>query len=248
MELITPDWPAPANIKAFATTRDGGVSQGKYSSLNLGDHVADDPSNVNQNCELLTAKLQLPSAPLWLQQQHTNIVVDANEVSATTIADASYANASNKVCIIMTADCLPVLICNQQGTEVAAIHAGWRSLAANIIQKTIAKFKTPNKQLIAWLGPAISQNNYEVGPEVQQAFTSHHPEDTKAFIPSKKPNHYLACLNSLARNHLNLLNLSNIHGGTHCTYSDATKFFSYRRDNQTGRQASLIWISHQLEK
>lgn len=243
MKVITPDWPAPNNIKAFCSTRDGGVSNDCYASLNLGDHVADQADHVSENRQRLAVQLELPNEPAWLQQKHTNIVVNNAEVQASTIADASYTSDVNSVCVIMTADCLPILICDRNGTKVAAIHSGWRSLAADIIERTLEKLATPSKDLLVWLGPAISKNKYEVGAEVYTQFVERNAEDANGFSPSHRAQHYYADLYQLARNRCQRAGITAIYGGEFCTYTDKDRFFSYRRDGQTGRIASLIWIT-----
>ncbi|PVZ72469.1 peptidoglycan editing factor PgeF [Pelagibaculum spongiae] len=243
--LIQPDWPAPAHIKACCSTRIGGCSSAPYDSLNLGDHVADNPQNVAKNRQLLAQVAQLPAAPVWLQQTHSTVVVDAATVAAGVNADASFSTDKAQVCAVMTADCLPVLLTNQQGSVVAAIHAGWRGLADGIIEATVEKLRvqSPDSQWMAWLGPAISQSAFEVGSEVREYFLEKETGCACAFIPSENEGRWMADIYTLARRRLAHIGIEDIYGGDFCTYSNPTCFFSYRRDGQfTGRMASLIWI------
>lgn len=248
MAILVPDWPCPANIRAAVTTRRGGVSIPPWDSLNLAYHVGDSPVAVQQNWQLLAAMLRFPSAPQLLEQIHGIDVIDAMDDGVIRRADGSYSDQSGRVCTVMTADCLPVLLCNPLGTEVAALHAGWRGLADGIIASGIRRFKTPPQQLLAWLGPAISQANFEVGEDVYSAFLANAPswgsraELNACFLPSR-PDRWLADLYELARLALRSLGVTRIYGGHFCTFADAGRFYSFRRDEQTGRMASLIWIS-----
>lgn len=238
---VFPDWPAPKRVRAVATTREGGVSRGPYASLNLGSGVGDDPEAVDSNRALLARRLSLPIAPLWLTQVHGKRVVNARNAITLVHADASISDVTGIVCSVTTADCLPVLLCDRQGTCVAAAHAGWRGLAAGILEATVQSMTRPAEQLLAWLGPAIGPQSYEVGDEVRQIFIRQNAADRLAFTPSA--NHrWLADLYQLARNRLGLMGVARIYGGDFCTYSDTRRFFSYRRDGATGRMASLIWI------
>lgn len=237
--LIFPDWPAPANVKAFQSTRQGGVSAAPYDSLNLGDHVGDSPIAVARNRQLLGALL--PSEPLWLEQVHGVAVADADSAECLPIADASIARRSGSVCAVMTADCLPVLLCDKAGTVVAAAHAGWRGLAAGVLEATVSAMAVAPENLMAWLGPAISQSAFEVGAEVRAEFIASDPQAASAFIPGESGK-YLADIYALARLRLSVLGLAGIYGGDRCTYGEPERFFSYRRDGVTGRQGVFIWL------
>jgi len=232
MKYIKADWPAPAQVKTYTTTRDGWG--GRYphpSHLSLAGEG-----------ESLRSLLHLPSDPVWLNQIHGTTVVEANPGNTEQTADASYAIESKRVCVISTADCLPVLICNKNGTHVAAIHAGWRGLAAGIIENTVTAINQPASDLLVWLGPAIGPQKFEVGKDVYEAFTQKHTESAPAFTPCNEDK-WLANIYALARIRLRFLGISNIYGGDYCTYTQEELFFSYRRDKgKTGRMASLIWI------
>ncbi len=253
---ILPDWPAPANVRALVTTRQGGVSKDAFASFNLGAHVGDAPAAVAHNRALLRALL--PADPLWLEQVHGIDAIDGNSgpvpitSSATPpVADAVIAREparnSGYVCAILTADCLPVLLCDRAGTAVAAVHAGWRGLASGIIETTVRRLGIPGEQLMGWLGPAIGPEAFEVGPEVRSAFLAHDPEADKAFQAHKNDNgakteKWHADLYLLARQRLAALGITAVAGGGFCTLRDNERFFSYRRDGVTGRMASLIWL------
>lgn len=240
-EWIIPDWPAPANVRSLITTRSGGVSAAPYASLNLGDHVGDNPQHVTQNRALLNA--HLPAEPKWMKQVHGIAVVDA--CATGTEADASVAFQAGSVCAVLTADCLPVLLCDQSGSVVGAAHAGWRGLLNGVIEATAAAMKVPPSSLLAYLGPAIGQQAFEVGDEVRAAFVAVDPEAAGAFIPSDRQaetQKWLANIYGLARLRLEKLGVAGVHGGGLCTYTDTERFFSYRRDGVTGRMASLIWL------
>jgi len=239
--MIYPDWPAPENIKAFSTTRQGGFSLSPYNSLNLGDHVGDDINTVNKNRAALLIQENLPESPRWLKQTHSTTVSLASNWQQGDEADAMVSAYNNQICTIMTADCLPLLLCNQQGNKVAAIHAGWRGLSAGIIEKTLSHFSSPCQEIMVWLGPAIGPSQFEVGTDVFTQFTA---QSTSAHLAFQQidSEHYLADIYLLAKQRLNALGITNIYGGEHCTVSDSTRFFSYRRDGMTGRMASMIWI------
>ncbi len=246
--FITPNWPAPNHIKAFSTTRDLdalGSSTEKYKSFNLAQHVGDQTGHVEQNRELLAKRLLLPTTPTWLNQVHGTQLIALNNIQkpgTAPEADGSYTPNSNQICVVMSADCLPILLTDTQGSQVAALHAGWRSLAAGIIEALLAKWPTPRDRVMAWLGPAIGANSFEVGSEVYQAFAHQDNAATSAFksIGHKK---WLADLYLLATQRLKNSGISHIYGGEYCTFRDRSRFFSYRRDGQTGRMASLIWKS-----
>ncbi len=238
-ECIIPDWPAPPNVGALQTTRRGGVSQGPYASLNLGDHVGDHPEHVTVNRQLLQACMA--GEPLWLRQVHGITVLDAEEASCDTEADAAVARAPGRVCVVMTADCLPVLLCDRGGTVVAAAHAGWRSLAAGILERTVARMRCPADELMAWLGPAIGPRSFEVGEDGRVAFLRSDAGAGEAFVPAG-PNKCLANLTLLAKRRLSRAGVQSVYGGGWCTFEDATRFFSFRRDGVTGRMGSFIWL------
>ena len=236
---ITPDWPAPANVKALQTTRQGGVSTAPYDSLNLGEHVGDEPLNVARNRVFLNHLL--PSEPVWLEQVHGTVVANADMASCLPTADACIARQRNSVCVVMTADCLPVLLCDKQGSVVGAAHAGWKSLASGVIEATVQAMNAPPQNLLVWLGPAISQDAFEVGGEVRAAFVAAHPQAASAFVAGQFGK-WFADIYALARIRLNALGITQIYGGNHCTYSESDKFFSYRRDGVTGRMGTFIWL------
>jgi hypothetical protein len=234
---ITPDWPAPQKVRALITTRSGGVSQGPYASMNPADHVGDDPLAVAQNRALLRA--HLPSEPFWLKQVHGDIVAEAG--SGPVEADACIAREAGQVCVVLTADCLPVLFATSDGSVVGAAHAGWRGLCAGVLERTVAAMGAPGNQVLAWLGPAIGPSAFEVGPEVREAFMAQDAAAAAAFAPQANGK-YLADLYLLARQRLAKAGVTQVYGGGDCTYSDAARFFSYRRDGATGRMAALVWI------
>ena len=242
MDWITPEWPAPANIRAICTTRQGGVSHAPYDTLNLGDHVGDDPYLVARNRMIVGDVLQLPTEPLWLQQVHGIDVTRMDVGDCYPQGDASIALRTGQVCVIMTADCLPVLFCDKAGTRVGAAHAGWRGLQAGVLENTLAALAADPANILAWLGPAIGPTAFEVGAEVREAFMQDHPTAEQAFKPSTYAGKWLADIYMLARQRLNLAGVSDIYGGDLCTYTDAKRFFSYRRDGQTGRMGSFIWM------
>jgi YfiH family protein len=240
-DWIVPDWPAPENIRAVITTRSGGVSQPPYDRLNLAEHVGDDPKAVAANRSLLRRELGLAREPLWLEQVHGCGVADGDVIAAGCRADAATATRPGRVCAVLTADCLPLLLCNRDGSRVAAVHAGWRGLAGGVIEAALARFEEPAEALLVWLGPAIGPQAFEVGPEVREAFLAREPADAGAFVPNR-PGHWLADLYALARNRLQRAGVGFVGGGDSCTVSEPERFFSYRRDGATGRMASLIWI------
>ncbi len=242
MALLKPDWPAPSQVSALSTTRDRGYSSAPFNQFNLATHVNDQLDSVKKNRQLLIEQANLPEPPRWLVQTHSNHVVHSNEHHEDIEADACFTNQVGHVCAIMTADCLPILVCNQQGTEVAAIHAGWRGLANNIIEQTINQFTTDRSELMIWLGPAIGPNMFEVGQDVYDAFTQRDSRAKSAFVITDKT-HYLANIYQLARQQLTDLGINNIHGGDRCTVTEKDDFFSFRRDGKTGRMASVIWLN-----
>jgi hypothetical protein len=238
---IIPEWPAPERVRAVSTTRTGGLSRPPYDSLNLAAHVGDDAGAVAANRLHLGRVLRLPSTPAWLQQVHGTQVVDAAGVDTPVMADAAYALVPGVVCAVLTADCLPVLLCDRGGRAVAAAHAGWRGLAAGVIEQTVAALPVPGAELMAWLGPAIGAPAYVVGDEVRAAFLTHDPAAETAFRPAASGGWH-ADLYELARQRLQCLGITEIHGGGCCTFLEPARFYSYRREGVTGRMASLIWL------
>ena len=239
-DWITPDWPAPGGVHALSTTRLGGVSEGPYQSLTLGDHVGDRTEHVATNRARVASCL--PAPPLWLAQVHGTCVVDAARAVDGAQADASIVRTRDRVCAVMTADCLPVLFCDQRGQVVAAAHAGWRGLAGGVLEATLAAMAVPAPDVMAWLGPAIGPAAFEVGDEVRAAFVAADPAAAAAFVPHAAGK-WLADLYSLARLRLHAHGVTAIYGGDRCTVSEPGAFFSHRRDRVTGRMASLIWLA-----
>ena len=232
---ITPEWPAPEGVRALSTLRTGGHGQGVYASFNLGAHVGDEPANVMENRRRL--RELLPSEPVWLTQVHGTSVVHA-DAPGELIGDASVSLRAGVVCTVMTADCLPILLCDRSASRVAAIHAGWRGLADGVVEAAIEALD--GQELMAWLGPAIGPEAFEVGDEVRQAFIRRLERCESAFRPSTD-DRWMADLYTLARLELEKLGVEAVYGGEYCTFSDPERFFSYRRDGQTGRMATLIW-------
>jgi len=239
--LLLPDWPAPANVRAVCSTRSGGCSTGVYASLNLGNHVADNAERVAENRRRYQLLAQMPAAPVWLNQVHGTAVSVLTKASIADTADASVTCESGVVATVMTADCLPLLLCDKAGTQVAAVHAGWRGLCDGVIEATLAHFAKPADVLV-YLGPAISQRAFEVGPEVRAAFIGHSAQAALAFS-SGNNNKWQADLYLLAKQRLQACGVQHIYGGQYCTYQQSELFFSYRRDGQTGRMASSIWLA-----
>jgi YfiH family protein len=239
-DWIVPDWPAPAAVRAFVTTRAGGVSEGPDAAMNLGAHVGDSPEAVMRNRTLL--RNDLPGEPFWLDQVHGVAVAEAGADTGAIVADASVARRPGEVCAIMTADCLPVLFCNAAGSVVAAAHAGWRGLAAGVLEACIARMRVPASTLMAWLGPAIGPGVFEVGSEVRAAFVRADLRAEEAFRPAAQSGKWLADLFLLASIRLARAGVGHVSGGGLCTYSNPGRFYSYRRDGRTGRFASLIWM------
>jgi len=238
---LTPDWPAPANVRALTTLRSGGVSQGDFASLNLALHVDDNAAAVVENRRRLIAAASVPNEPLWLEQVHGIDVVEVDGQSSPVRADASIARQPGKVCAIMTADCLPVVFCDVSGTRVAAAHAGWRGLVGGVLAKTVAALDTAPAQLIAWMGPAIEPAAFEVGPEVREQFIAKDSRSDSAFVRNAR-GRWQADLYELARQELTRLGVAGIHGGGFECFADGERFFSYRRNPRTGRMATLAWI------
>ncbi len=242
-DWIEPNWPAPATVRALQTTRSGGVSDAPWDSLNLGGHVGDAPQAVEENRRLLREGAGLPGEPMWMRQVHGTAVVTAHAVGKEPPeGDAAWTNIPGTVCAVMTADCLPVLLCDDAGKVVAVAHAGWKGLAAGVIERTIHAMGAEPGHVLAWLGPAIGPAAFEVGEEVRTRFLQMDPGATACFTAGN-PGHWYADLYGLARRRLHGLGVRNIQGGGYCTHSDARRFFSHRRDGpQTGRMATLIWL------
>lgn len=244
-ELIVPDWPAPEGIRAISTTRAGGFSCGPWSSFNLGAHVGDNSESVSLNRQKLAKQAGVPASGLqFLDQVHGTDIVElpASPPVQAVQADACVTSRALTPCIIMAADCLPVLFCNCDGTRVAAAHAGWRGLCRGVLERTVMAFDKPS-DVMAWLGPAIGPGQFEVGAEVRDAFIKHDPEAAQAFQPGVDEKHFFGDLYRLARQRLGSAGVTQIYGGHWCTFSETERFFSYRRDGVTGRMASMIYIS-----
>lgn len=257
--LFIPDWPAPPGVRALSTTRAGGVSAAPWRGFNLGDHVGDDARAVAANRALL--RRELPAEPVWLTQVHGTHCVDAARAAPGVEADASFTRERGVVCAVLTADCLPLLLCDRHATVVAVAHAGWRGLAAGVIEAAVAAMQVPGGELMAWLGPAIGPQAFEVGGEVRDAFVAHDAQAAAAFVAA--PGGKWRCdIYDLARRRLHALGVRRVAGArsaisgmqstgavpgdtaTHnfCTVADSERFYSYRRDGATGRMASLIWM------
>lgn len=246
---LKPEWPAPANVRAATTLRTGGHSQHSFASLNLAQHVGDDPRRVAENRQMIKSWLNLPNDPFWLNQIHSSRVVQATVDNLMSSADASFTSEAGIVCAVMTADCLPLLLCSKNGTQVAAIHAGWKGLAAGIISNTLNAMQTERKSLqtaypdfLAWMGPAIGPCCFQVGDDLRLTFLRKSSEYACAFR-QQDAQHWLADIYQLAKIELATLGIDRIYGGDFCTMTDGQRFYSYRRDGQTGRMATLIWRS-----
>jgi hypothetical protein len=239
---IEPDWPAPRRVRALSTTRSGGCSRGPYRSFNLGAHCGDEAAAVERNRAVLRAVL--PGEPCWLRQVHgVDVLVHAGDPpggAAPPEADAQISRRAGLVCAVLAADCLPVLLCDRRGTEVAAAHAGWRGLAAGVLEQTVRAMAAPPDSLLAWLGPAIGPAAYEVGDDVRAAFAQHEAEGARAFRPHRS--RWLFDLYAMARHCLARAGVAAVWGGNCCTHTDAGRFFSHRRDGVCGRMATLIWL------
>jgi hypothetical protein len=238
---IVPDWPAPAKVRAFVTTREGGVSEGEYGSLNLGTRSGDDPARVAANRRAVRA--HLPSSPCWLAQVHGTAVADLDAAGegGTAVADAAATSVAGRVAVVLTADCLPVFLCVEDGSRVAVAHAGWRGLAAGVLESAVASLGVEASRVLAWLGPAIGPSAFEVGPEVREAFVSGHEESAGAFAP-RAEHKFTADLYALARLRLERAGVASVSGGGFCTYTERGRFFSYRRVKESGRLGAFIWI------
>lgn len=240
---IVPEWPAAPQVRVLSTLRAGGVSDGPYASLNLAAHVGDRPEAVAANRRLLGEAAHLPGEPLWLEQVHG---VDVARHQGTDVAppraDAAVAFGRGRVCAVLTADCLPVVLVDRAATRVGVAHAGWRGLLAGVVQATVAALEVPAAQLHAWLGPAIGPAAFEVGPEVRDAFRARDARNDACFAANPR-GRYQADLYRLARVALADAGVDSVHGGGWCTHDDPERFFSFRRDGVTGRMATLAWLA-----
>lgn len=249
MELIYPNWPLKKNIVALTTTRMGGISKPPYHSLNLASNVGDNDQAVQHNRQLLRQFVNLSSDPVWLAQTHCNLVLNLDnfKLSGDRCYDGSYTSIPGKACVVLSADCLPVLFYSRSTDEVAASHAGWRGLSNGILENTVHQFHCDPKDIVTWLGPAIGPTKFAVGENVKHQFERFSPEASAAFVCiDKKRQKYLADIYMLARQRLNAMGVMAVFGGDYCTMSDPSRFFSYRRERVTGRIASLIWIKELL--
>lgn len=240
-ECLVPDWPAPAGVRAVMTTRRGGVSAGAYASLNLATHVGDDGSTVAANRHRLRHSLALPAEPAWLDQVHGSVVATLPR-AARDAADAAVTFTRGHVCAVLVADCLPVFLASRAGDRVGIAHAGWRGLAGGVVEATVSALDCEPSALVAWLGPAIGPDAFEVGHEVRAAFVDRDPGAAEAFRNGRE-GRFLADLPALARRRLAAAGVSDVHGGGLCTFKDAARFYSYRRDGATGRMAALAWLA-----
>ncbi|MDH5344796.1 MAG: peptidoglycan editing factor PgeF [Gammaproteobacteria bacterium] len=238
VDQVCADWPAPANVVAGCTLRTGGVSTGPYASLNLGAHVGDEAAAVRENRSRFVAALGLPAEPDWISQVHGTAV--ARDAGPGAEADASVTSIAGKACAVMVADCLPVLFAAADGSEVGAAHAGWRGLASGVLENTVRAFQAPPGDLLAWLGPAISAANFEVGEEVRDAFLAKDPAAIACFT-ANAASRWQADLYGLARQRLRAAGVHRVYGGGYCTYGDPGRFFSYRRDGRCGRLAAYVF-------
>lgn len=240
-QWLVPDWPAPANVRAFVTTRAGGVSSGEYASMNLGAQSGDEASRVERNREILRA--HVPTNPRWMVQVHGTGVADLDiyrEADVPT-ADAAVASTPGRVATVLTADCMPIFFADMAGGRVGIAHAGWRGMAAGVIEKVVGALATAPENVAAWMGPAIGPDAFEVGGEVKEAFERFDPAAAAAFTPGA-PGKFMADLYALARQRLARAGVREVHGGGFCTYRDASRFFSYRRVQKSGRMGAFIWI------
>lgn len=242
LEVLTPEWPAPSNVRAAFTLRMGGVSAAPFNTLNVGAHVGDAPAHVADNRQRVRTALVLPGEPAWLEQVHGTGLVELDEtMPSTPTADAILTRRAGQVCVVQVADCLPVLFAAADGSAVAAAHAGWRGLAAGVLEATVGRLGIEPRRLLAWLGPAISAPHFEVGAEVRAAFTAADAGAATAFVENAR-GRWQCDLYALARRRLTALGVGALFGGGWCTYADPSRFFSYRRDGRCGRMAALVWL------
>jgi hypothetical protein len=246
LQILVPDWPAPALVRAAFTLRSGGVSPAPFDTLNVGVHVGDRPDAVRENRRRVREGLQLPAEPAWIEQVHGTGVADldapAADAAPGAAADAVFTRQPQRVCVVQVADCMPVLLAARDGSCVAAAHAGWRGLAAGVLEATLRRLATQPAQLLAWLGPAIGPQHFEVGSEVRDAFVTHDSGAAAAFGANSR-GRWQCDLAALARQRLGAMGITNVFGAECCTYADPARFFSYRRDGQCGRMAALIWLA-----
>jgi YfiH family protein len=245
VSILTPDWPTPPGIHAAFTLRSGGVSTAPFDSLNVGAHVGDQAAAVAENRRRVRARLHLPEEPSWMEQVHGTEVLDLDAApeaatAGTIRADGAFTRHAGRVCAVQVADCLPVLLAPRDGSAVAAAHAGWRGLAAGVLEATVRRLALEPRNLIAWLGPAIGPAHFEVGEEVRRAFLAHDGAAACAFAANAR-GRWQCDLAGLARQRLAALGVAAHFGGSWCTYAEASRFFSYRRDGRCGRMAALIW-------
>ena len=238
-DWIVPDWPVHSRVRAFVTTRAGGVSEGEYASMNLGAHCGDAPDKVAANRAIV--RRHLPADPLYLAQVHGADVVDAAASGERPRADAAIAKEAGRVCVVLTADCMPVFLADAQGNAVGVAHAGWRGLAAGVLESTVAALGAPPAQVHAWMGPAIGPDAFEVGPEVRDAFLGLDPQAEAAFR-GHRAGRYMADLYILARRRLAKAGVASVQGGGFCTFHERERFFSYRREKASGRMGAFIWL------
>jgi len=238
---IVPDWPAPANVRAFVTTRAGGVSRGAHASMNLGAHSGDDAANVERNRRIV--REHLPAAPRWMAQVHGRDVADLDRLADGEVprADAATTSTQGRVAVVLTADCMPLLLCDAKGSRVGIVHAGWRGMAAGVIENAVRALETEPARTVAWMGPTIGPAAFEVGPEVRAAFVAADGAAAAAFTPHV-PGKFLADLYALARQRLERAGVTGVFGGGFCTYREADRFFSYRREKRSGRMGAFIWM------
>lgn len=239
--IIKPHWPAPAHVHAFTTTRVGGVSLAPYDTLNLGAYVKDNPDHIAQNRKIVCEALSLPSEPAWLAQQHTTVVLKAAAFDTPPCADASFTREKGKVCVVTTADCLPVLVCDKTGTVVSAIHAGWRGLAGGIVPFTLEHLNIAAEETLVWLGPAIGPTAFEVRDDVRDLFLAEGAAESMHFKPYN--DRFLCNMYDIARYQCAKLGVTHVYGGDLCTFSDPKQFYSFRREGETGRMGTMIFLS-----
>jgi polyphenol oxidase len=239
--VLRPDWPAPRGVRAAFTLRAGGVSAAPYDSLNVGAHVGDAPACVAENRRRVCEQLGLPDEPAWLEQVHGTDVTELEGAAARAAADAVITRRRGRVCVVQVADCMPVLFAARDASVIGVAHAGWRGLAAGVLEATVSRLGTPAAQLVAWLGPAISAEHFEVGSEVRARFVGHDARAQQAFAANRR-GRWQCDLAALVRQRLAALGLESLSGGAWCTYADRERFFSFRRDGCCGRMAALIWL------
>jgi hypothetical protein len=238
-DWLVPGWNAPAHVRAFVTTRAGGVSRGEYASMNLGYSSGDDAGRVERNRTIV--REHLPSDPRWMKQVHGTHAAHIDRSDDVPTADAAVTSQAGRVAVVLTADCMPLFFCDDTGTRVAAAHAGWRGMAAGVIESTVQAMQADAARVMAWMGPAIGPDAFEVGPEVREAFLAVDPAAHEAFR-AHTPGKFMADLYALARRRLARAGVTRIHGGGFCTYHEPQRFFSYRRVKASGRMGAFIWI------